>query len=90
MRKIFKNQLTSYYEELELPKNLKVVHFEKQNEVPCMWYEFDTDAPLVATTIMVFGTGHIIEDDSFEHIGTIQDRGYVWHYYMKQPHGFKD
>lgn len=90
MRKIFKQQILSSYDELKLPKNLKVVHFGKQNLVTCMWYEFDTEAPLVPTTIMVFGTGHVIEDDNLKHIGTIMDGDYVWHYYMKQPHGFKD
>lgn len=88
MRCVYKLEIDSSVMELDLPKGLKVVLIGKQNGKTCMWYEFESSAPLVYTMIKEICTG--IYDDKLEHIGSLIDGGLVYHYYMKQPHGFKD
>lgn len=49
----------------------------------CLWAEVDPDAPKVARTIVIIGTGHPFRDAPRRYIGTIQTGGgtFIWHVY---------
>ena len=83
MRTIFKQQLDICDQQtIELPQGFNILHIAKQNGVPCIWYECDTDNSIVHLDIYCFGTGYRMDNLSpMVYIGTVQIDGFVWHYY---------
>lgn len=53
------------------------------DQIACLWFETDTDAPLMDRTIAIYGTGHPMDSIPKRYIGTIQEAGgvLVWHVY---------
>jgi hypothetical protein len=75
--------LTGSPERFELPVGAKVIHVEKQDDVPMMWIEFDQDKKITESLqVEVFGTGWDIPK-SYTHAGTFQDGRYVRHVYYR-------
>ena len=91
MHTIFKQRLDICDKQVvEMPEGASILHIDRQDGQPCIWYECDTDMPTTKVTILCFGTGYCMDDaPAMEHIGTVQIDGYVWHYYRKLP-GFID
>ncbi|MBR1377993.1 MAG: hypothetical protein IJ557_02560 [Bacteroidaceae bacterium] len=83
MKTIFKTKLEHcYFQTVELPQNFNILHLDKQDGVPCIWYECDSDMPIVKLGIYCVGTGWRMDDEPpMKYIGTIQQDGLVWHYY---------
>lgn len=74
---------------IPLPKNAKVLSFQFQHLVPCIWAQIDTEQPLVDRTFYIFGTGREFPKNiALNYIGTCQESSllssYVWHLY-EQP-----
>lgn len=66
---------------LRLSTDAKFIHFDLQNRDMCVWVETPVIVKEYKTrTLAVFGTGFDVPDEAV-HIGTLQDRGYVWHLY---------
>lgn len=86
MRTIFKTKLDICYQQtIELPKDSIILHIDKQNGAPCIWYECSSDKPIVGLDIFCFGTGYRMNDaPPMVYIGTVQINGYVWHYYRAE------
>lgn len=83
MRTIFKTKLDiCEFQTIELPQNFNILHLDKQDGVPCIWYECDSDMPIVKLDIYCVGTGYRMDGlPPMKYIGTVQIDGYVWHYY---------
>ena len=86
MRTIFKQKLDICdFQTIEIPQDFNILHIGKQNGVPCIWYECESDINTVHLDIYCFGTGYRMDNlPSLAYIGTVQIDGYVWHYYRSQ------
>lgn len=57
--------------EIEMPKDAKIIHFNSQHGMPCIWVLVDPEAPKEIRKFKVYGTGHIINEKIISHIGTV-------------------
>ena len=91
MHTIFKQRLDICDEQVvEMPEGAHILHIDRQEGQPCIWYECDTDRATVKVTILCFGTGYRMDGlPATEYIGTVLVDGFVWHYYRKLT-GFID
>jgi len=62
-----------------MPADAKVVMVGDQDDLIAVWFEHD-NGPLTTRTIYIHGTGHPIPAGR-KHIGSVQQRVYVWHLY---------
>lgn len=46
-----------------------------------LWIEVDPDSEIGEVPLYVYGTGHAIDASAGNHIGTIIDGAYLWHFY---------
>ena len=83
MNTIFKTKLDICdFQTIELPQNYKILHIDKQEGCPCIWYECDSELPIVKLDIYCVGTGYRMDDlPPMKYIGTVLIDGFVWHYY---------
>lgn len=64
--------------------SLECTNFSKaKGGQPCIWYECDSNMPLVSLDIYCFGTGFRMDDlPPMTYIGTVnQDDDFIWHFY---------
>jgi len=57
--------------EIEMPKGAKIIHFDTQHGMPCIWVLVDPKAPKEIRKFKVYGTGHEITDKIISHIGKV-------------------
>lgn len=85
MKTIWKFPLSSEGEQLiKMPQGCAVLCAQVQHDIPCVWAVVDTDAPTVKRRFRIFGTGHPINEDDLQFVGTFQlsGGGLVFHLYM--------
>lgn len=87
MRRIHKYYLTVQDEpqQIELPKQAKVLAVGEQYGTTIVWVEFDTkfEDERTMRTFQVVGTGWDFEEGA-EYCGTVQMKtGFVWHIYER-------
>lgn len=85
-RRIYKYALPLPGETYRLPANITPRHVALQHDKPCLWAEVDIDAEPSNDRITVYciGTGFDIPD-GLTYIGTVQQHGFVWHFYTLPP-----
>lgn len=68
---------------VDLPcrKNAKPLCVQKQEDVPYLWFEVDENEDHAVLRLGIVGTGFGRVPENGRYIGTVQDRGYVWHVY---------
>ena len=67
---------------LQIPQGARMLRVEVQHDVPCLWmFVPDTDAPKVARTYTVIGTGHPISEAAGFYVGSFHllDGDFVGH-----------
>ena len=82
MRTIWKYQLDMVYRTVvEMPVGATVLQFQNQGGVMTFWALVDTEAPTEERIFYVAGTGKPFPEVAGElyYMGTVQERGYVWH-----------
>lgn len=68
--------------QLNLPAGAIILCVQIQNGRPCIWAEVDPRADRNITRHFAWvGTGHIIPENAFQYIGTIQPHPFVFHLY---------
>ena len=65
-----------------LPIESEILSVQMQQEKLCMWVMLEPDAPKQIELFVVYGTGWDISDSPGKHLGTVQDRGLVWHVFQ--------
>lgn len=67
--------------EVEMPVGAQILHFDSQDEIPCIWARVDPKSPKVMRRFRFAGTGHPLDGDVGEHVGSCQMAGgrLVWH-----------
>jgi hypothetical protein len=84
MRTIFKYPLTlTDHQLIELPKNSECLTVQMQKDVPCLWAVVDRSQPNEVRTIHLVGTGQRMPDGILFYLGTVQDHGFVWHFFLE-------
>ncbi len=83
MKTIWKYKLDSGYTFLEMPEGADLLSVQVQDDEWTLWARVDPDAQTVKREVFVCGTGkEILEDgESTPHIETIQQDGFVWHFF---------
>ena len=75
----YKLELTEY-QEISLPKNSEILHFNFQNQIPYIWAVVDTKKPMELVKFVIRGTGHpILTPETLDYCGTALDGPFVWH-----------
>ena len=60
----------------------EILSVQKQDHLFCLWGIVDSDETEEYREITSFGTGHRIPEDwNLKFIDTVQDGGYVWHFF---------
>ncbi len=67
----------------DIPHEAFPLCIQLQGNVPTLWMLVNPAATIREEwTINLFGTGHRINDEAGEYIGTVQREGFVWHYFV--------
>ncbi len=73
--------------EIVMPHHARILDIQIQYGCPCIWAIVDTEQPKVTRRFRVFGTGHPMDKDYTNFIGTIQsqDGTLVFHVFEDAP-----
>ena len=89
MTKVFKYPFNpADYFTLIMPQGAEILHVDVQQHQPCIWAKVDIDAPIVVRKFRMAGTGHELDEDVAEHIGTffMSDGWLVFHLFeVEEP-----
>jgi len=86
MKTIYKYQLTTGLNELEIPYT-KILNVINQERIPTLYVLVDKKNKNKKVKVYVFGTGWEIEDDileTSEYLNTITDGLFVWHIFIQK------
>ncbi len=78
MKVIFKYLVQHGTNQLQLPLESKIAHFDMQNGQMVVWVELDEHEPSVVHSFTVVGTGQLY-DSWKKHLATCIDGPFVWH-----------
>lgn len=74
---------------VEAPGLDRLLTVALQNGVPTLWAEVEPESAIKWCTVTIVGTGHAYRrraaNDMRVYIGTVQDAGFVWHYFATVP-----
>lgn len=70
---------------ITVPAYGKILSVQLQAGVVCLWVEVDPTLPRVKRTIRIFGTGHPMNEEERQFIGTVQQGQFVWHVFEETP-----
>ena len=84
MKRIYKYQL-ELSETMTIEASIvRPLSIQVQNGTLCLWAEVEHPNSAASTlTITTVGTGRPIPDSAGEYLCTIQQGGYVWHFYWR-------
>lgn len=73
-------------QEIQMPLGAEILHagLDPQN-APCIWAKVDTDNPIGLVNVHVVGTGHAIEFENGDHVGSFIQHPFVWHVFAGMP-----
>lgn len=84
MKTIYKYPIKITDEQIiNMPIGANIISIQMQNKIATIWAIVSTKEILTSVKIRVFGTGEEIPVGSvLRHVGSVQDRGYVWHIFI--------
>lgn len=71
-------------QQLELPISCTILSAQMQNGELCLWGIVEPDEEKKMFTVKICGTGQEFDCNNQQYIGTVQDRSFVWHIFIKQ------
>lgn len=84
MKQIWKFPLQMLgYQLITIPTDSKILTVQLQNKEPYLWAIVDFDSPMTSMTVWTYGTGHELDDNTGDYIGTYQYSTLVWHVFVK-------
>ena len=84
MQAIWKYAISRTVGDIEMPRGAQILCVQIQDDDICLWATVNTDAPKEIRTFVIYGTGHNHPVIEGVHIGTVQQRGLVWHVFEKK------
>ncbi len=82
--KIHKFPIDAY--SIQLPEGAKPLDLQMQGRVVTLWALVDPQAQPVRRSVGVYATGNSIDShtlEDWEYLGTVQDDGLVFHYWLE-------
>lgn len=82
VKKVFKYPLEITDEQVvEMPEGAKIISVQTQNNQVCLWAIVTPHNQLIKRGIRIYGTGHPIDRENLEYIGTaiMENGNLVWH-----------
>ena len=76
---IWKYDLANPTQEILMPEDARILSVQMQNESLCLWALVDADKPRVCREFQVYSTGHTVQDNIKDYLGTVQIGSLVWH-----------
>jgi len=69
---------------VRMPMKSEILDIQMQDGKPTIWAMVDPNSLEIEVKINRYGTGNEIEcnDSQDEYLATLQDDGYVWHFFM--------
>lgn len=83
MKRIYKYTIDMLNATIKIPEGFKILKVGMQNDDMCIWCYVETDNTEVIQKFSVHGTGHEILEPVENYIGTVFDRQYVWHLFLR-------
>jgi len=83
MKTIWKWTLTQPRTEACLPAGAQPLAVQMQDGWPTVWALVDIEAPAANYMLTLYATGEELPDGPGRYVGTVQDRGFVWHLFME-------
>lgn len=86
MKTIWKYKIMPHSQfSIEMPEGSRTLDVQMQGVEPVIWVLVDPDAPNRPCQYKVVGTGHPIEPEGWDYIGTFQmyGGGLVWHLFVE-------
>lgn len=88
MRTIYKQQIEIIdRQEIEMPQQSEILSVQFQGKNLCVWYGCDPSLPKQKKVILIYGTGHPINNFAIRYIFTVQNDGLVWHIFEERKIG---
>lgn len=82
MKTIFKVRLRIVgVQQIKLPQEFTVLSLQMQRGEVMLWAIIDLYCPAIPHTVFCVGTGQQIPEEAGQHIGTVQDGEFVWHFF---------
>lgn len=69
---------------IEMPIGSQVLSTQLQDGKICLWVKTPDETFEEQRSFYVLGTGWEIPDECKDFIGTVQDRGFVWHVFERK------
>ena len=66
-----------------LPIGAEPLHADVQDRSVQSWWLVEPRAMTELRRIVLVGTGHILPDGDWAHIGTVKDGAYIWHLFVE-------
>jgi len=66
---------------IEMSPNADILAVQMQDGEITMWVQLNTDESTTHRKFKILPTGYEFEPFAGKHLGTVQDRGFVWHAY---------
>lgn len=84
MRTIYKYPIAdAENQRLDLPENARILSLQMQGSTPTLWALVDPHARIRSRRVSIFGTGwDATAAESMTYLGTVQDAGLVWHFFI--------
>lgn len=71
---------------IQIPSMRKFLCVQMQRGVPTLWVLVNPDSKKTSVSIWRVPTGSMENNDLFmgSYLGTVQDHGFVWHYFVER------
>ena len=77
----FPLEITRHVQSVQMPGGSQVLTVQMQGDVPTLWALTFEGAPNIERRFRVAGTGWDLPAEQLRFIATIQDGGFVWHFF---------
>lgn len=68
-------------QQIKMPEYAKIIDLKKIGTGIYLWAVVDPDKDIKPRDIYLIGTGHKMPEAYTEHIGTVEDEGFIWHFF---------
>lgn len=66
-----------------MPKDAKLLSVQMQGNTPILWAVCDNEVTHQDRDIVMYMTGEEMEKGALEYIGTVENKGFVMHFFEK-------
>jgi hypothetical protein len=68
---------------ITVPMFHKILTVQMQNGVPTVWVLVDPETEEIQVEFTIVGTGNPTDVSACDYVGSVQERGFVWHVFSR-------